>query len=689
MGNLTINKGNVVEWAKAWEGPKFHGLLCDPPYHLSSIVERYGDPDSAPAKGGVYNRSSTGFMGRQWDGGNVAFDPATWAAIWNILEPGAFCFAFASTRGVHRMAIAIEDGGFILHPTIFAWGFGSGFPKATRIDTQIDRAAGVERQKKRLPKSAVRNQKSIEGGHGIAGGDRPFIQRAQEIGYHETDAGIPVTPDAIKWLDYRYGGQVLKPALEPIICFQKPYPKGVKTWKSINSSGAGALNIEAGRIEAAGSATPNRWPAGLALTHHPHCTPALCVDDCPVRTIKLQGGPPTSKGSANRVIKKRSTKRSPEIDFDMGESGGNYAMDGGTVDRYFYNADWQMENEESADSPLFAAVRSQIEAADSLLYTTKPDRKERDAGLSNAAAARSDARPNSPDPTGKFPEHSATMSRNPHPTVKPIALSAWLASLLLPPPEYEPRLLVPFSGVASEMIGAYKAGWNHIVGVELDEDDTYIPVARQRLTYWQRKIDAERALTLKAKAEPLPLKFAQESVKQLDFSSILTRPCSRSRSMNNVVLITGSRDPCYWQMAAKVHQIVKAVIALDYWFPSLFGATLIFGDAVGVDAYACQYARRYGVSYQCYGYSDRPHNPFVELGRFTDVWGKPYAKYAPAYRDKEMVKLATRCVAVWNGESKGTIITHDAAKHAGLPTKLIEFNSRGLVTRYAPSNLTP
>lgn len=70
-----------------------------------------------------------------------------------------------------------------------------------------------------------------------------------------------------------------------------------------------------------------------------------------------------------------------------------------------------------------------------------------------------------------------------HPTLKPISLNAHLASLLLPPEAYKPRrILVPFAGVASEMIGCFQAGWDCVIGVELE--DEYVAIGRQRLEYW-------------------------------------------------------------------------------------------------------------------------------------------------------------------------------------------------------------
>jgi DNA modification methylase len=74
--------------------------------------------------------------------------------------------------------------------------------------------------------------------------------------------------------------------------------------------------------------------------------------------------------------------------------------------------------------------------------------------------------------------------KNPHPTVKPINLNKWLAGLLLPPDSVQNRrILVPFSGSGSEMIGAMLAGWDEVVGVEMNPE--YCEIAKARLEHWK------------------------------------------------------------------------------------------------------------------------------------------------------------------------------------------------------------
>lgn len=43
-------------------------------------------------------------------------------------------------------------------------------------------------------------------------------------------------------------------------------------------------------------------------------------------------------------------------------------------------------------------------------------------------------------------------------------------------------LLVPFAGSGSEMIGAHLAGWDRIIGVELEPE--YVEIQRRRCAWW-------------------------------------------------------------------------------------------------------------------------------------------------------------------------------------------------------------
>lgn len=187
-GKVTLRAGDCRKVLAQLPDNCVDAIVTDPPYHLTSIVKRFGSGNAAPAKArqsGAFARASAGFMGQKWDGGDIAFQPATWAAMLRVLKPGGYIVSFASSRGFGRMSVAIEDAGFITHPMI-GWIFGSGFPKATRLD-----APGFDGQ--------------------------------------------------------RYGGQVLKPALEPIYMGQKPFSEANGT-DNVLLWGTGAVNIDECRV---------------------------------------------------------------------------------------------------------------------------------------------------------------------------------------------------------------------------------------------------------------------------------------------------------------------------------------------------------------------------------------------------------------------------------------------------------
>ncbi len=65
---------------------------------------------------------------------------------------------------------------------------------------------------------------------------------------------------------------------------------------------------------------------------------------------------------------------------------------------------------------------------------------------------------------------------NTHPTVKPLKLTEYLARLILP--AGGGKLIVPFSGSGSEMLGAKRAGWK-VTGIEMNP--AYCEIAEARL----------------------------------------------------------------------------------------------------------------------------------------------------------------------------------------------------------------
>lgn len=130
VGGARLFQADCRDVLRSLPDNSIDSVVTDPPYALVSIVKRFGKANSAPAKGNeAYQRASAGFMGKQWDTGEVAFSDEFWAEVLRVLKPGGHVVAFSGTRTYHRMAVAIEDAGFEIRDQL-GWLYGSGFPKS-------------------------------------------------------------------------------------------------------------------------------------------------------------------------------------------------------------------------------------------------------------------------------------------------------------------------------------------------------------------------------------------------------------------------------------------------------------------------------------------------------------------------------------------------------------------------------
>ena len=134
-----IINNDCIKQLKSLPDGIFDSCVTDPPYHLTSIVKRFG-PGQKPINNrdtkmgieGPYHNFARGFMGQTWDGGDIAFKTEIWKEVFRVLNPGSVLLAFAATRNYHRLAVAIEDSGFEIFDMI-NWIYGSGFPKRKNL----------------------------------------------------------------------------------------------------------------------------------------------------------------------------------------------------------------------------------------------------------------------------------------------------------------------------------------------------------------------------------------------------------------------------------------------------------------------------------------------------------------------------------------------------------------------------
>lgn len=321
---IAVHHSDCVAWLTAraaaiaaGDAAPFDACVTDPPYHLTSIVKRFGKPGSAAAKvgaTGAYARASKGFMGKEWDGGDVAFRPETWAAVYDCLKPGAHLVAFSGTRTYHRMVCAIEDAGFEIRDQL-AWVYGSGFPKSHDVAKGIDQAAGAVRQVRQTRKVKVGFDPTAQGGGGWAAGELRIT--------------APATPEAAQWEGW---GTALKPAWEPIVLARKPLgEKSVAA--NVLAHGTGAVNVDACRVGTDGATRKagdqkfgwdgtgsgaGRWPANIVHDG----------SDAVLAGFPETGQMGSGLGSGSGGIWSEST----------GRPAGPQHGDSGSASRFFYSA---------------------------------------------------------------------------------------------------------------------------------------------------------------------------------------------------------------------------------------------------------------------------------------------------------------------------------------------------------------
>jgi len=286
MAQLTLHEGDCLKVLADLPEGYFDSIVTDPPYHLTSIVKRFGGANAAPAKAGtdgLFQRSSRGFMGKEWDGGDIAFRSETWAAALRVLKPGGHLVAFSAAKNYHHMALAIELAGFEMRDAILSLYSASEAWRAFLDSLTPDQIGALARA--------------------CATSDAPLLAWLYGCGFpksHDVSKGIDkllgaATPEAAEWEGW---GTALKPAWEPIVLARKPLAEGSVARQHM-ATGTGGLNIDAARIPSDGGkvtksnerkagngygAAPardlpsDRWPANVCHDGSPEVLHRFPVD---------------------------------------------------------------------------------------------------------------------------------------------------------------------------------------------------------------------------------------------------------------------------------------------------------------------------------------------------------------------------------------------------------------------------
>ncbi len=200
LGRHVLHCGDAIETMRGMEENSIDAIVTDPPYGI-------------------------GFLGKNWD---VAVPGEDWAReCLRVLKPGGALIAFAATRTIHRLTVAVEDAGFEIRDQI-GWVQWQGFPKSLNVSIQIDKSAGAMKHRGRA-------HHAYAPGKDFQGRD---MAKPESMPQHKG-----ITADAQRFQGY---GTALKPAFEPAVLARKPLSGTVAA--NCLEWGTGGLNIDGCRF---------------------------------------------------------------------------------------------------------------------------------------------------------------------------------------------------------------------------------------------------------------------------------------------------------------------------------------------------------------------------------------------------------------------------------------------------------
>ena len=412
-------------------------VVTDPPYHLTSIVKRFGKEGSAPAQfgtDGAYARASTGFMGKEWDGGDIAFRPETWELALKLLKPGGHLLAFSASRNYHRMAVAIEDAGFEIRDQMM-WLYGSGFPKSMDMGKAVDKKQGNDRV---AVGERTRNVKPFDDDNGWNS--------------NNTSGNHIYTKGNSEWEGW---GTALKPAHEPIVMARKPLSES-SIVDNVLKHGTGAINIDGCRIEGNDAKYPDTNPD---------------FKDVGKQSKETIGIDKLSFGQTENVARKKVVRKSRSEDgvWTDGNSGmkaeGTQYADADPRGRFPANV--MHDGLETEWARFF--------------YCPKTSKSERNDGLDNFETKKmgmsggAQSKGEGYDKGQGIGLNRVIERKNTHPTVKPVELMKYLCRLVTPKGG---TVLDPFMGSGSTGMAAKDEGFDFI-GIEKEKE--YFEICESRI----------------------------------------------------------------------------------------------------------------------------------------------------------------------------------------------------------------
>jgi DNA modification methylase len=474
----------------------------DPPYALGSEI--YIRPD-----GNFDYKKATDFMNK-WEMPTGEYWEKWFEESFRTLKHGGYCIMFGIDRQLPMFQYYAIKAGFLIRQSMY-WYSISGFPKASDLSKNLDKNAKAER--KVIGKKVFKASNSGEGYNDFAIGEQNIT--------------IPATDLAKKYEGYKYSIAPLKQTCETIMVFQKPYKTGSCLHDTLayengdETCACFAWNIDGGRVASQEDLSKNyksirksddemgervgkmgfrqgkdsfcEAPNSIELGRYPSQT--FC-DSGTAERLDEQSGSSKSAGGTGDASKGKKGVLGFEgkANGGFGDIGGCSKIlhkcdyENGEMDLYVY-APKVSKNERNAGCDEFEDKVGGVANDSGRSYKTKCsicEKEIRKDGRKNACECET--------PQEYYPEVS---QKNNHPTLKPISLSYRVLKLFKTPNPQ--KIVYPFAGVQSEVIGGYKAGFIDFSGCELNAE--YVDIGNVRFEHWKDKPFDEKGKVVEPKKE--------------------------------------------------------------------------------------------------------------------------------------------------------------------------------------------
>jgi len=531
--NGRIVKSDSLEFMKCQKDNSADIIYCDPPYALGSevIIRKDGKPDY---------KKAVDFMNK-WNMPNGDFWEAWFKEAFRVLKYGGRVIMFGMDRQLMLNKYYACYAGFEEQMSIY-WYFISNFPKATDLRKNIMRYFGDEGEETGKIKMHAQKGVAVAEERGAIGGGAFGEAREEKLttpthplakkydGYKYSISPLKQTNETIMIFQkpYKTGS-----ALHDVLAYENGDSECL----------CGALNIDGGRVPTnetddkrlngngswrTDKAAKNVYEGGYegkdiassSLGRYPAQTFIECICDEVIIKENKKGKTGYDFEKANQNNPSHLTtniksgihyndKRSGQIhtnpncpcavlDRQSGDiKGGD--IKAGTAqgfggDNTIYGEghsyrEFNAYKDTGGCSKILHKCKFDEEEHDIYFYCPKVSKAERNGGLNgleDSLMARSGgAQQAERNGETEYLQSHIGMNRistvkNNHPTLKPIALNKRILSLFKTPNEQ--KILYPFAGTFSEVIGGYLAGFTNFEGCELEE--AWITIGEARFSYW-------------------------------------------------------------------------------------------------------------------------------------------------------------------------------------------------------------